>query len=122
MHDDMSAILRSFTEETVSKSRKDTSKRSPYAMPVNDHEMPLSAGFSSTAVNEDRGLVGCISQASDEALVLELARRRAKRFRCSVEAKNVAGDDDRTGVADPTGQLCILKGGNGTIPCRELME
>jgi hypothetical protein len=32
-------------------------------------------------------------------------------------ARTIKDDDD-----DPTGQVCSLNGGNGTIPCRELME
>ena len=59
-----------------------------------------------------------LADASEEELVRELARRRAERFRLAGAMGRLNGDDE----PDPTGQVCSLNGGNGTIPCRELME
>ena len=60
-----------------------------------------------------------ISKASEEELVRELAKRRAERFRLAGAMKRLSDDKDDV---DPTGQVCTLNGGDGSIPCRELME
>ena len=122
MHDDATAIMRSYTEEAIAKSRKGV-KRKPSdntkkkvgsnggAEQVNTSVTNGSAGdSSSTATN--------LEDASEEMLLRELARRRAKKYRLAgAMAMHSPGNQD-----DPTGQVCSLNGGNGTIPCRELME
>ena len=81
--------------------------------------MSAPAGGSS-----DAGL--SLADATEEELVKELARRRAERFRLSGAMKRGGGGGDGVGVgddaSDPTGQVCSLRGGPGSIPCSELME
>ena len=56
---------------------------------------------------------------SEEELVRELAKRRAEKFRLA----GASPQNKRDGLPDdPTGQFCTLNGGDGSIPCRELME
>ncbi len=104
MHDDATSILRCYTDEVVSKSRK-------------------NAKVSTRVVdNEDTKIsTDSLTKISEDELIKELARRKADRFRLSGSMKR-ADDSDMSGIPDPTGQMCSLNGGNGTIPCTELME
>jgi hypothetical protein len=109
MHDDSSAILKCYTEDVLAKTRK-----KPKRVPVISGEVAAS----STTI-ESRGIetpeLQSLRAASDDVLVRELARRRAEQFLLS---SGVKGADS----SDPTGQICTLNGGNGSIPCYELME
>ena len=116
MHDDTTPILRAYTEEAVSKSRKGKkSRRIPEKTGSNG---TVEASSHALAASDDRHDVA-IGIASDDALVMELARRRANRFRRSAETER---ENDPTGIPDQTGQVCSLNGGDGKIPCVELME
>lgn len=106
MHDDATSILRCYTDEVVSKSRKN-----------NNQEVMCSADQE----NLKRTTSEVLGEVTEEDLVKELARRKADRFRLSGSMKRV-DDGDESGIPDPTGQMCSLNGGNGTIPCVELME
>lgn len=117
MHDDAARILRSITEEIVAKSRKEKGSKKPKDEIYGSNR---DADNSRASQSFDRDSVP-ISQASDDDLIRELARRRASRSR-QPKRNNGKTDDDVTGIPDPTGQVCSLNGGNGTIPCRELME
>ena len=134
MHDDSTAILRSYTEEALAKSRKENKvKRQPndvrknsnspenYTLGEGDqvsHEeqkkktLKKGTAFSSCVPNGG----ALLADASEEELLKELGKRRAERFRL-IGAMKRLGDNE-----DPTGQVCTLNGGNGSIPCRELME
>lgn len=121
MHDDMSSILRGYTEEAVSKSRKvphngkkkqhkgDTSNTvtSPTLDGEADAPNKMTADTSAAPTNNS------LASFSEDQLMMELARRKASRYQ-----KSAANGDSE----DPTGQVCTLNGGNGSIPCRELME
>jgi selenocysteine lyase/cysteine desulfurase/tRNA(Ile)-lysidine synthase TilS/MesJ len=132
MHADSTSILRSYTEEALAKSRKNQNgKRRPNGSNLKkDTEKPheIDSGEDSVASTPSqavgRGITidsssggALLSEASDEDLVRELARRRAERFRLAGAMKRLGEEDD-----DPTGQVCTLNGGDGSIPCRELME
>ncbi len=104
MHDDATSILRCYTDEVVSKSRK------------NEKVVAGAKEDEDTKISTDS-----LTKVSDEDLIKELARRKADRFRLSGSMKRV-DDSDISGIPDPTGQMCSLNGGNGTIPCAELME
>jgi len=115
MHDDMSAILRSYTEEVVARSRK---------KPFGGKKVP----GNSAAAETEKGMVAPAEEAAttrlcdatDEELVRELARRKAKRH-TGMKA-DAEQDPASNEISDPTGQVCTLNGGNGSIPCSELME
>ena len=121
MHDDMSSILRGYTEEAVSKSRKvphngKKSQRkgdvtSTVTPPTLDDEVdgPNRITLDTSAPPTNNSL----ASFSEDQLMMELARRKASRYQ-----KSAANGDSE----DPTGQVCTLNGGNGSIPCRELME
>ena len=127
MHDDMSSILRGYTEEAVSKSRKvphngkkkqnkvDMTKAVASSMTpgaatkVSAAEVPDNLGSNAFVFAADNPL----TSFSDDQLMMEVARRKARQYR-----KSTAHGDSE----DPTGQVCTLNGGNGSIPCRELME
>jgi hypothetical protein len=74
---------------------------------------------ASSTTTESRGIekpeLQSLRAASDDDLVRELARRRAEQFLLSSGIKEADS-------SDPTGQVCTLNGGNGSIPCYELME
>lgn len=151
MHDDMSGILRGYTEEAVSKSRKaphqggkrnagkdggkrqrgaDSLKPASSTKEGEDKTAFFGAGnaAASNSALEDASDGGNtkaasissnprvskkdLASATEEELLMELAKRKADCFRAAASK-----DSD-----DPTGQVCSLNGGNGTIPCRELME
>ena len=83
-----------------------------------DDRPPVAGGRRQTEAEEAPPATSSLAGASEEELVRELARRRAERFRLAGAMGRINGDDE----PDPTGQVCSLNGGNGTIPCRELME
>jgi tRNA(Ile)-lysidine synthase TilS/MesJ len=109
MHDDSSAILKCYTEDVLAKTRK-----KPKRALVNSGEVDTSL-----TTTESRGIekpeLQSLRAASDDDLVRELARRRAEQFLLSSGMKGAES-------SDPTGQVCTLNGGNGSIPCYELME
>eukprot|EP00980_Cylindrotheca_fusiformis_P001999 scaffold443_cov125-Cylindrotheca_fusiformis.AAC.48 len=118
MHDDATAILRSYTEEAIAKSRKVPSGRTakdgvnlgPNCDSLKDYHHNVTE--SSSCLSQ-----GALQQLSEDDLVRELARRRAERFRLAGAMPGKGNDP-----TDPTGQVCTLNGDNGSIPCRELME
>lgn len=134
MHDDLSPILRAYTEEVVSRSRSKQHRVKSDAVPKSQNGSSPHPHNSTTTQhnltpvdiiksNNDNGIVaaaptmhgseGQLKNFTDDELILELARRKGDRFR---QPKSTSD-----GI-DPTGQICTLNGGNGTIPCRELME
>lgn len=127
MHDDLTPILRGYTEEVVSKRR--THRKNPVQdvsaeCDVAQSHLPLQNGNGS----KKHGLpekstvsdaVASLQEFSEEELVIELARRKAKKAR---EMKSSCNENDLSYIPDPTGQVCSLNGGNGSIPCSELME
>ena len=110
MHDDMAAILRAFTEEAISRSRK-----IPWKEKNGSHELPSDPNPTEATSNRSNvSLVG----VSDDELVLELARRKvARQLKLSTNTER-----SENAIPDLTGQMCSLNGGNGSIPCYELME
>jgi hypothetical protein len=135
MHDDATAILRSYTEEALAKSRKEPNSKKRLTQRTGDKNKfdegdkvekhdPRSGNAepmkpktpSNAAAAQPVENTTVLVDASEEELVKELARRRAARFRLAGAMKRLPDDED------PTGQVCTLNGGNGSIPCRELME
>jgi tRNA(Ile)-lysidine synthase TilS/MesJ len=123
MHDDTTAILRSYLEETVERSKKENhlkwKKRAESKAKDDSNESGSSAVPREQAGvdHESKRAKLMLSEASEDELVRELAKRRAEKFRLAGAMKRLENDGE-----DPTGQVCTLNGGNGSIPCRELME
>jgi hypothetical protein len=127
MHDDMTGILKSYTEEALSKSRKEQGpgKKSK----KRKHDIVCETGQSPPLKNPDgieekivdMNLPVNLSNASEDDLLRELAKRRAAKYKTYGAMKSddriVEGTD-----TDLTGQVCTLDGENGTIRCYELME
>ena len=83
-----------------------------------------SAGSSLQKNQNESTTSNSLASASEEELIAELAKRRAVKYRMAGAMKRLP--DDGSGadgsIEDPTGQMCSLTGGDGMIPCRELME
>ena len=126
MHDDSTSIMRSYLESTVAKSRKvpgggKKSKRK--GGPGGDEKAPPAPSEAAKAADQPPSS-SSLESATEEELVAELARRRAAKYKLS-GAMGRLPDRGRDGVdlpEDATGQMCSLNGGDGMIPCRELME
>jgi len=131
MHDDSTAIMRSYLEETIAKSRKVPNGKGKKAKIKNGskgEEMKSTTGFSTDEKSNKESSLS-LESATEEELIAELARRRAAKFKLSGAMKRLPGDkkeasNDYGGELpeDATGQMCSLTGGDGMIPCRELME
>ena len=133
MHEDSTAILRCYTEEAVSKSRRESNKKVDQhrAIEVKARRNGVNNEGAHDENNPRDGNIGTketngnitFAMASDEDLIMEIARRKADKFRLSDSMQKSGGGDYIDGfLQDPTGQVCSLNGGNGSIPCRELME
>ena len=120
MHDDSTAILRSYTEEALSKSRREKgngNKKRQKQPNESDNLKPSDAcNINKTESNSltSKGSV-LLGDIPEEDLIKELARRKALKFKLAEAMKKMDN-------IDPTGQVCTLDGRGGTIPCRELME
>jgi len=174
MHDDSTSILRCYTEEVVSKSRK-TISGGPKGKNKNcskqkrmNRENKNENGRNNSKDKEEKiesiennaekmkhlesdkkiPSSRLLSQATEEELIFELARRKAERHKftgsmasnpkgmkgivakekksnTTIIANGATGSNDGSDILIPddlTGQICTLDGKNGTIPCRELME
>lgn len=135
MHDDSTAIMRSYLEETIARSRKipANSKKvkilndsnNEVEMKSADFERAMAASNSEDYKGTPQNSLLLLTSASEEQLIAELARRRAGKYKLAGAMKRLTNnnnDDDYKLPADETGQMCSLTGGDGLIPCRELME
>jgi hypothetical protein len=129
MHEDATAILRCYTDEAISKSKKENNKKIypnyPDKVKVStDENQALSVDHvdhigSGSDEHYEKRAIASISEASDDDLLMELARRKADKFRLSGSMQK---SRDYGLPLDPTGQVCSLNGGDRSIPCHELME
>ena len=140
MHEDSTAILRCYTEEAVARSRKvnrpkiklanGSQKVSDATVEEKKDDVVSKEGKSPSPLHEDeeeshtKRMKVVLTDASEDELIQELARRRAERFRLSGSMKRLHHNGyDGELPEDPTGQVCSLNGDNHcTIPCHELME
>lgn len=129
MHDDSTSIIRSYLEDTIAKSRKVPGK-SKKAKITNNEMDTKSAATNPTTINgieaSTQNASASLESATEGELIAELARRRASKYKMSGAMKRLPNEDDEAAndklPADETGQMCSLTGGDGMIPCRELME
>mmetsp|Transcript_23803 Transcript_23803/g.38751 ORF Transcript_23803/g.38751 Transcript_23803/m.38751 type:complete len:1335 (+) Transcript_23803:77-4081(+) len=125
MHDDSTSIMRSYTEAAIAKSRKVSPKQKKTAPQSQDVMMLDNSAAPSSSNNNQADATPSISlaSASEEELIAELARRRAEKYKMAGAMKRLPDDNTAEGtIEDSTGQMCSLNGGDGMIPCRELME
>ena len=139
MHDDMAAILKSYTEEALSKSRKEqgpgkrNKKRKIKDSAGGESTPPLKRAAEAEEKKEEATLAisegqdmnqenssakNALNEASEEELLRELARRRAEKYKIHAATKTYSKHDE----SDLTGQVCTMDVENGTIRCYELME
>lgn len=119
MHDDSTAIMRSYLEDTIAKSRKVPGNKK--AKITNGSNGPNIEQKATSGTDVSCSL--SLENATEEELVAELARRRASKYKLSGAMKRLNDDADGDALPeDATGQMCSLTGGDGMIPCRELME
>ena len=130
MHDDSTSIMRSYLESTVAKSRKvpgggkkSKGKGGPGG---GEKGAPASGEAAEPPPPPSSSPLG---SATEEELVAELARRRAAKYKLSGAMRRLpdrgkGGEMNGADLLpeDATGQMCSLNGGDGMIPCRELME
>ena len=84
---------------------------------VGKQPIPLSKNEAGTTAS-----ISLVS-ATEEELIAELARRRAEKYNMAGAMKRLPdGNTAEQSIEDQTGQMCSLNGGDGMIPCRELME
>ena len=113
MHDDSTAIMRSYLEETISKSVKLPNKgRKPAGDADTSREHLMETGVSNNVARNhetqpsSRETPLSLDLATEEQLIAELAKRRAAKYQLSGAMKRLtSGEDD-----DPTGQVCSLTG------------
>lgn len=117
LHDDATAILRSYTEEALAKSRREGRAKRSSERKVAD-TLQTEQVAPGSALENGRALPKKLETASEEDLVRELARRRADRCKMA----GAMAPRTQIPMSDPTGQVCSLKGGEDSIPCYELME
>jgi tRNA(Ile)-lysidine synthase TilS/MesJ len=105
MHEDSTAILRSYTEDTLARSRK-------------EHKRGRSQELQCSQTKKSRlaELESKLGDASDQALVLELARRKADKFHLAGAMKrtNHAADADDE-LFDTTEKVCSMSGICGQV-------
>ena len=101
MHEDSTAILRGYANEISAKSQKKFRNGKPIAED------------SPTAVTEDTDTSNVVlTEASEEQLLMELARRKADRYRLAGAMKRLdEKKDDEEDLPDVAGQLCTIGGG-----------
>ena len=120
MHDDMTSILHCYTEQTLSKSRKDNQ---PKRRKRQREEDVLVKPDEKERHPANQAPPASLRDFSDDDLVLELARRKAQQYRLAGAMKRIGdGAGAETQPDDPTGQVCSFTGENGAIRCYELME
>ena len=136
MHDDMSSILKSYTEEALARSRKEQgsgkkNKNKRKLTDDNDNDLPPrkkcdidemdKSGTNSSDDKKGGEAKTSLTDFSEDDLLRELARRRAEKFK-NYGAMRTDGRNGTANDEDPTGQVCTKDGENGTIRCYELME
>ena len=101
MHDDMEGILRCYTEEAVSKSRKEKGpgkkkKRNGQNGKTNniksDNNTAVHTETKNCSRDSSNNAEGLLSSLSDEELLKEMARRKAQRFRLGGAMKSIDKD------------------------------
>ena len=122
MHDDSESIMRSYLEETIAKSRKKPHVAKPSTGKSNGCSEVKTECSVATMDNNSNGTFSSLESATEEQLIVELARRRAAKYNNSGATKQTPDGSGGADQEDPTGQVCSLLGGNGTIPCTELMK
>jgi len=140
MHADSSALMWSYTNQITDKSKKENRNkekgmRGPHeknsgkkdSHPLETHLEEKKDDLASPPTrNEHRPLL--VRDATEDELVVELARRRAAKFglkgslQKDLPARTGAPSAPHQHTREEEAPVCSINGGPGTIPCYELME
>jgi len=104
LHDDSTAIMRSYLENTIAKSRKVPVKKKKAKLDacLKDEEESEPAVPSDSSSSDDA--LKSLASASEEELIAELARRRASKYQMSGAMKRLPGKEKDEGLPpDETG-------------------
>ena len=115
MHVDSSALMWSYTNQTLEKSRKDK-RRTKNG--VSNGTKPKVNTREEHKCEQTQSKV-LLREASEDELIVELARRRAEKFALKGSLQKQPEPEKSTTTDAP---VCSINGGPGTIPCYELME
>lgn len=104
MHDDMTAILKCYTEAAVSKSRKNKGQGKQNKN-QGEKRLKLESNETNTTLeDEDPGTRPPLSSYTDDELVQEIARRKSHRFRLAGAMRTIGNDNDES--MDVSAQTC----------------
>lgn len=117
MHDDMTAILRSYSDEIHAKGKKENNPI--YQQRRKEREGQEKPTVSDADKKQDQKQAALAEQLSDEVLLRELARRKANQYRLVGAMKSTTASQQQNQEEDV---VCTRDGANGTIRCYELME
>eukprot|EP00546_Thalassionema_frauenfeldii_P005942 CAMPEP_0178914740 /NCGR_PEP_ID=MMETSP0786-20121207/11609_1 /TAXON_ID=186022 /ORGANISM="Thalassionema frauenfeldii, Strain CCMP 1798" /LENGTH=465 /DNA_ID=CAMNT_0020587713 /DNA_START=33 /DNA_END=1430 /DNA_ORIENTATION=- len=135
MHDDMTAILRSYSDEIHAKGKKENNpiyqqrrkeREEEQPPPPETKEEQTTSDAAAAADKEQqqqqhqkKKQAALAEQLSDEILLRELARRKANRYRLVGAMKSTSSQQQQN---QEDAVVCTKDGANGTIRCYELME
>ena len=108
MHDDMTSILRCYTEEAVSKSRKNkgAGKKNKKRNHQQSNDMVSHTEEVSKRPNNNDDCATPLAQFSDDQLMKEIVRRKSQKFRLAGAMKRLDDVPENTvevvGNTEPT--------------------
>lgn len=130
MHADSSSLMWSYTNQITNKSKKENKKgKLGKASKQKDSETGLQDSDTNglhSFTNFESPPSTELSKLSDDDLIAELARRRAKQFTLKGSLQKhmspSQNGENRNEIDSEESPMCSLNGGPGTVPCYELME
>jgi len=140
MHADSSALMWSYTNQIMDKSKKENRNKDKGTIGPNkknngnkeihhsetNFEEKKDDIVAHPTMNEQKPIL--VRDATDDELVVELARRRAAKFALkgslqkNLKEQKDAQSEQQHQTREEEAPVCSINGGPGTIPCYELME
>lgn len=126
MHADSSSLMWSYTSQITDKSKKENKKGKVEKSSRQDQiERDINKCADHNLENVETQTTIDLSMLSEDDLVTELARRRAKKFsfKGSLQKDITSPSENlKSDVNSDEAPICTLNGGPGSVPCYELME
>ena len=99
MHDDMTAILKCYTEEAVSKSRKNKGAGKKNRKRNHQESNAVPEGSKDTRTHSNNhDSASPLAQFSDDELLKEIVRRKSQKFKLAGAMKRL--DDEALDAAE----------------------
>ena len=92
MHDDSTAIMRSYLENTIAKSRKVPMKKKAKLNETENKDTAVDPCDNNSSGATSQDVMKTLASASEEELIAELARRRAMNYQMAGAMKRLPGD------------------------------